>query len=223
MDVKKTQKASVERLRLSIFFGGLVFALAAILTIFQFTTWDRSYSALAGTDFEATLEEEILVTITEVKPPPPPPPVTVEIVIVDDVVDVPDIDPVFNEPDDEPEITYIELDPEIIVEIHPPIPYAEQMPVFVGGEAQLFKFLGKNVKYPAMARDAGISGRVFVTFVIEMNGEITDVKLIRGIGGGCDEEAMRVVKKMPKWKPGKQGGKNVRVQFNLPIFFNLKG
>ena len=73
-----------------------------------------------------------------------------------------------------------------------------------------------------MARESGINGRVFVTFVVETDGRVTDIKVLRGIGGGCDEEAVRVVKNMPKWDPGKQRGKPVRVQFNLPIKFTLQ-
>jgi len=97
----------------------------------------------------------------------------------------------------------------------------EQNPEFPGGDAKLFEYLGKNIKYPAMARENGITGTVYVTFVVESSGEISDVKLLRGIKGGCDEEAMRVVKNMPSWKPGRQNGKNVRVQFNLPVRFKL--
>ncbi len=100
--------------------------------------------------------------------------------------------------------------------------FVEQMPEFPGGEEKLFEYLGKNIKYPSMARENGITGTVYVTFVVEGNGEISDVKKLRGIGGGCDEEAMRVVKAMPSWKAGKQNGKSVRVQFNIPIKFNLK-
>jgi protein TonB len=98
----------------------------------------------------------------------------------------------------------------------------EQMPEFPGGEEKLFEYLGKNIKYPSMARENGITGTVYVTFVVEGNGEISDVKKLRGIGGGCDEEAMRVVKAMPAWKAGKQNGKSVRVQYNLPIKFTLR-
>jgi protein TonB len=85
------------------------------------------------------------------------------------------------------------------------------------------KFLQDNIKYPQMARESGIQGTVYVTFVVERNGNVTDVKILRGIGGGCDEEAVRVVQNMPKWEPGKQRGKPVRVQFNMPIKFTLAG
>ena len=95
------------------------------------------------------------------------------------------------------------------------------MPEFPGGRDAMIKFLSENIKYPEEARKQGISGRVYVTFVVEADGEITDIKLLRGIGGGCDEEAMRVVSIMPKWEPGYQRGVPVRVQFNLPIKYSL--
>jgi protein TonB len=79
------------------------------------------------------------------------------------------------------------------------------------------------MKYPQMARESGIQGTVYVTFVVERNGNVTDVKVLRGIGGGCDEEAIRVIQAMPPWVPGKQRGKPVRVQFNMPIRFTLAG
>ena len=95
------------------------------------------------------------------------------------------------------------------------------MPSFPGGDKKLREYLENNLKYPSQAREAGIAGRAFVTFVVEKDGSITDVKLLRGIGGGCDEEALRVVKAMPLWIPGKQRNIPVRVQFNLPIKFTL--
>lgn len=98
----------------------------------------------------------------------------------------------------------------------------EQMPEFQGGEEKLREFLSKNIKYPAMARENGISGTVYITFVVEGDGRITDVKSLRGLGGGLTEEALRVVKMMPNWTSGKQNGKPVRVQFTLPVKFTLR-
>ena len=100
--------------------------------------------------------------------------------------------------------------------------YVEEQPTFPGGEAQMYAYLQKNIKYPPLARENGITGRVYMTFVVGPDGEIRDVKVLRGIGAGCDEEAIRVVKSMPKWKPGKQNGRSVNVQFNMPINFTLK-
>ena len=98
----------------------------------------------------------------------------------------------------------------------------EEMPYFPGGEAKLMEYIGKNVKYPQNARETGIQGRVFIGFVIEPDGSISNVKLLRGIGGGCDEEAMRVVMSMPNWVPGKHRGKPVRVSHQIPVFFRLQ-
>lgn len=98
----------------------------------------------------------------------------------------------------------------------------EDMPTFPGGEKALMNYLSKNIHYPEKAKEAGIHGRVFVNFIVEPDGSIDHVKILRGIGGGCDLEAFNVVKNMPKWNPGKQKGKPVRVSFNLPIRFSLK-
>ena len=105
-----------------------------------------------------------------------------------------------------------------------PLTIVDQMPSFKGGEAAMMKFIQKNVKYPVAERNAGISGTCYVTFVVEKSGSISNVRILRGVSGGkgCDKEAVRVVSKMPKWKPGKQNGKLVRVQYNLPIKYTLK-
>ncbi len=98
----------------------------------------------------------------------------------------------------------------------------EEQPGYPGGEESRIRFLQENIKYPEEAKELGIQGKVFVTFVVEADGSITDVRVLRGIGGGCDEEALRVVRSMPRWVPGKQRGVPVRVQFNLPIKFTLQ-
>ena len=97
----------------------------------------------------------------------------------------------------------------------------EQMPKFPGGENALMDYVAKNVIYPQEAKDKEIAGRVFVSFVIEKDGNVSNVKVLRGIGGGCDEESVRVIKGMPKWKPGMQKGKPVRVNYQIPIYFKL--
>ena len=98
----------------------------------------------------------------------------------------------------------------------------EEPPTFPGGDAALYKWLGENLKYPEEAKELGIQGRVFVSFVVEPDGSTSNAVVKRGIGGGCDEEALRIVKAMPKWGAGKQRGQPVRVQFNLPIKFTLQ-
>jgi protein TonB len=98
----------------------------------------------------------------------------------------------------------------------------EDMPEFPGGEQAMMKFVSENVQYPEEAKEKEISGRVLVGFIVEKDGSVNEVKIVRGIGGGCDEEAVRVVKAMPKWKPGKQDGKTVRVSYTMPFFFKMQ-
>ena len=98
---------------------------------------------------------------------------------------------------------------------------AENAPEFPGGSDSLYAYIARNIKYPEAAKKEKIEGRVFVTFVIEKDGQVSSAKILRDIGGGCGEEAIRVVKNMPKWKPGTQRGKPVRFQFNLPVSFML--
>ena len=100
--------------------------------------------------------------------------------------------------------------------------YVEQMPEFPGGQAAVNEFLSKNIMYPEIAKESNIQGRVTVKFVVNEEGNVSDIIVVKGIGGGCDEEAIRVVKKMPKWKPGKQNGRPVKVYFSLPITFRLE-
>ncbi|MBL7945807.1 MAG: energy transducer TonB [Flavobacteriales bacterium] len=114
----------------------------------------------------------------------------------------------------------------VMEEVHDPnepLTIAEVMPEFPGGKDALFAYIGKNLKYPQQAVEEGIEGVVFVTFVVEVDGRITGVTVLRGLGGVLDKEAVRVVSGMPNWMPGKQNGKAVRVKYNLPIRFKLAG
>jgi len=98
----------------------------------------------------------------------------------------------------------------------------EEQPEFPGGIKEMYGFIGKNLKYPSAAQRANVSGKVFVKFVVEKDGSLGDIQILKGIGFGCDEEAQRVSKSMPKWNPGKQNGRNVRVFFTMPISFVLE-
>jgi len=106
-------------------------------------------------------------------------------------------------------------DPEVFM-------YVEQMPVFGSGIQELMEYLSSRIKYPDLARSAGIEGTVVIQFVVNPQGKVTDVTLVRGIGGGCDELAVKIVSNMPDWSPGKQQGRAVPVKMTLPIKFNLK-
>jgi protein TonB len=113
-------------------------------------------------------------------------------------------------------LIYAQYDPNEVISV------VEKMPEFKGGQEKLREFLAANIKYPESARVNGISGTVYITFVVEGDGEISNVKALRGLGGGLTEEAIRVVSLMPKWEPGRQNGKRVRVQFTLPLKFTLR-
>lgn len=106
--------------------------------------------------------------------------------------------------------------------VEEPVRFVQQMPQFPDGDAALLKWLAANIKYPNIAKENGIQGRVIAEFVVSKTGDISNVKIVRGIGGGCDEEAIRVIKEMPKWKPGKNNGREVPVTFTLPISFKLQ-
>jgi periplasmic protein TonB len=111
-----------------------------------------------------------------------------------------------------------------VIDVEPeaePPTSVQEMPSFVGGEAALFQYLANTIKYPKMARETNVQGKVYVSFVIDAAGNITQVKLLRGIGGGCDEEALRVISMMPTWNAGRQNGRAVRVLFHMPIVFRL--
>jgi TonB family protein len=100
--------------------------------------------------------------------------------------------------------------------------YADQMPVYPGGDKALYNFIGKNIVYPEVAKKAGVTGKIYVQFVIDKDGSVTDVKTQKGIGAGCDEEAVRVIKMMPKWIPGKNNGELVKTRISMPIVFALQ-
>ncbi len=204
---------------------GLIIALALILLAFEWKSYDKSVEGFGERIVDDVMEEIIPITEQKVKPPPPPPPKrVVQINIVNDDVEVEDdlmIDAEADETTEMDEYIPIEIDEEILEEA-PIFTVVESMPEFPNGMKEMYIYLGNNIKYPVMAKESGIQGKVYVTFVVETNGSITDVKVLRGIGGGCDEEAIRVVAAMPKWKPGKQRGKPVRVQYNLPVRFTLQ-
>ncbi|MEJ8803581.1 energy transducer TonB [Pontibacter sp. H249] len=103
-----------------------------------------------------------------------------------------------------------------------PYTYVEQMPAFPGGETEMLKYLAKNIRYPAAAQRAGVEGLVVLSFVVSKTGEISEIQVVKNLGAGTDEEAMRVVKTMPKWTPGKQNGRAVPVRYTLPVRFTIK-
>lgn len=225
MDAKKSPKADLESKKVLFVQFGLIIALTIVLFAFEWKSYDKRELDLGQRDAVDIVEEIIPITEQKVKPPPPPPPkqVTVIEIVEDDEIIEDDIE-IDAEADEMTEIEeYIpiemeeeEIDEEKIFVI------VEQNASFPGGEKARVRYLIENIHYPTMARESGIQGMVYVTFVVERDGSITDVRVLRGIGGGCDEEAVRVVTNMPRWIPGRQRNKPVRVQFNLPVRFTLQ-
>lgn len=225
MDAKKSPKADLESKKIVFIQIGLIISLSIVLFAFEWKSYDKREREFEQEIVDDTPEEIVPITEQKVKPPPPPPPKQVTVInIVEDDVEIEDdieIDADVDMDTEIEEFVPMDLDEEEIVE-EEIFQVVESMPGFPGGDVELQRFLNKNISYPIMARESGIQGRVYVTFVVETDGSITDVRVLRGIGGGCDEEAVRVVKMMPKWNPGKQRGKPVRVQFNLPVRFVLQ-
>lgn len=225
MEKRKSEKANLENKRTIFLEIGFVIALAVVFVAMEWKSYDKTEYDLVQREVDDTPEEIIPITEQKVKPPPPKPPPSVTIInVVEDDVEVEDEIEIDVDMDDDTEmeeyVPIIEEEEEIVEEEI--FLVVEQMPSFPGGEGEMYKYIGKNIEYPRMAKESGISGRVFVTFVVEKDGAVTDVQVLRGIGGGCDEEAVRVIKSMPKWKPGKQRGKAVRVQYRMPIKFTLQ-
>ncbi len=223
MEAKKTAKADLENKKRIFLQIGLVVALVIVWSAFEYKQYDRTYVDLGSLEVEIIEEEDIPITRPETPPPPPPPEQSMELIIVDDDVE---IDEEFMIDTEATVFTEVqEFQPVLVEEAEVAeetiFTIVEDDPVFPGGQAALMQYLQSNLRYPTMAREAGIQGTVFVTFVVERDGSITDVRVLRGVGGGLDEEAVRVVRGMPRWTPGRQRGQAVRVQFNLPIRFVL--
>ncbi len=223
MEPKKTEKADLTRKSFLFFNIGLVFSLLLAITAFTYRVYDDTSVKNLGDD-QAIIDEIMEVPPTDQLPPPPPKIQQPQIIEVPDEkkieeeIDI-NMDTEVQEDTKVAEITIVQEeekeDPNQIFLV------VEETAAPIGGMPAFYDFIGKKMKYPAQARRMGIDGKVFVEFVIEKDGTITDVKAIKGIGAGCDEEAVRVVQSAPKWKPGKQRGKPVRQRMVLPIAFKL--
>ncbi len=224
MESRKTSKGDLESKKAIFFEIGLVFALLLIYIAFNAKSYEKRSITMLQQRANHTTEEIVPITEQKVKPPPPPPPKQVtQIKIVSNDVKINDnVDIDVNANMNTTVAKYTPPVEDEDVQQQQIFVVVEHMPEFPGGMGALMKYLATHINYPALAKESGIQGRVFINFVVEPNGSIDHVKVLRGIGGGCDEEAVRVVKSMPKWIPGKQRGKPVRVSFNLPVKFTLE-
>jgi protein TonB len=228
MQVKKSEKASLEKDKLVYALMGLVFVLSLCFVALEWAQKEKSAPKQTQDVFE-TIEEELdEIQQTQQDTPPPPPPPAAEVVeelnVVEDDVETESID-MSSEDDQDVEIEI--APPADVVEEEEPedviFKVVESMPEFPGGQQALFKFLSENVKYPVIAQENGIQGRVICQFTVNKDGSIVDIEVVKTGGDpSLDKEAIRVIKSMPKWNPGKQRGKPVRVKYTIPVNFKLQ-
>lgn len=222
MELKKNPNADLTR-KTNLFFAiGLVVSLLLVIVAFE---W-KSYDEVAAVDFgnvSDDFEELVDIPITEQPPPPPPKIQQPEIIEVPDEEEIEeeielDIDMEVQEETVVEDIVFEEAPEEEPVEQI--FEVVEEQPTPEGGMEAFYKFVGKELKYPAQANRMGVEGRVFVQFIVDEKGNVSEVKAVKGIGAGCDEEAVRVIKQT-KWNPGKQRGRAVKVRMIMPVLFKL--
>lgn len=228
MEVKKSPKADLEGKKTMYLLIGYVMVLAFMFVAFEWSSRDVTKHNMGGVS-DAVFEEEMVPITTQNTPPPPPPPpapAVEEIInIVDDNKDIAQVEIKSTEDDKQKKVE--------IVKIAPPVQeddpteneiftVVEEMPQFAGGESALLQYIAKSVKYPVIAAENGIQGRVICSFVINKDGKVVDATVVRGVDSSLDKEALRVINSMPAWKPGKQRGKSVRVKYTLPVTFRLQ-
>ena len=227
MEVKKSPKADLEGKKTIFLEIGFVIALGILLSAFNWKTNTKVEEGFVITQEEQVEEEIIPITETpeQAAPPPPEAPKVAELLeIVDDKADIEETTTIINEDNQaRVEVKYV---PVQVVEEEPEeqtiFEVVENMPDFPGGQAALMQYLAKNIKYPTIAQENGTQGRVIVQFVVNRDGSIVDAKVVRSVDPYLDKEALRVINTMPKWKPGMQRGKPVRVKFTVPVMFRLQ-
>ncbi|MBQ6046612.1 MAG: energy transducer TonB [Bacteroidales bacterium] len=227
MEAKKSPKADLENRKGLFLEIGLIVILALAFLAFNIKKYEREQVEAISRTVVDEVEETVLNTEEQEKPPEPEP---VQEQVLTDIEVVDNDATIENEVDMSAfteEVLNVDVSAPIVEEkeeevVEEVVIIPDVNPEFGGGEAKLYEYLQENIQYPQLARDGGITGKVYVQFVVEKDGSITNVQVKRDIGGGCGDEAKRVVKAMPKWKPGKVGGRTVRSQFVLPVNFNLR-
>lgn len=228
MEIKKSPKANLEDKRLTFVFMGLIVALAILYTAFEWTQREITVHEVVNEEF--LIEEEIQIdqTFQEETPPPPPEPEEVpevieEIKIVEDDVETEDVDFSTEDTKEAVEIKQVIIEEdEEEEEIEEVFLVVEESPEFPGGQKALMKYFSDNVRYPVVAAENGIQGRVICQFTVWKDGTIRDIVVLKGVDKSLDKEAIRLIENMPKWNPGKQRGKAVSCKFTVPVSFRLQ-
>lgn len=230
MEIKKTEKANLENKKLLFLEIGLIVALVAVFVAFEWQTEEQQIIELEDTT-QVIEVEEVIATQTETPPPPPSAPkmpvLSDQIDIVDDEIVVDDN--LFLNLEDDANMgveimDYVEsVEEEVIEEEAIPFQLVEEKPSFMGGDANEFsKWVNQRLVYPEIAKENGVQGRVTLQFTVESDGRVTNVKVLRGVDSSLDQEAVRVVSSSPRWTPGKQRDRAVRVTYTFPVIFQLR-
>ena len=227
MEIKKSEKADLEKGKSTALLLGFVVALSVLFVALEWTQRDKKIDLSGIIAAEVTLEEEMVpITLPEKKTVPPPP----QSVTVAEIIEIVEDDAEIEETtlastDDQTEYIEIKEIANIAVEEEPeeeaPFMVVEKMPEFPGGNAALMQYLQKNIKYPAVCRENNIQGRVLIQFIVNRDGTIVEPEVVKSVNPYLDKEALRVISGMPKWTPGEQRGKPVRVKFTVPVNFKL--
>lgn len=228
LEAKKNPIADLSRIRPLIFSGSLVITMLLAISAFEWKTYDHPGS-LAEQKRKNDFEQMLEIPPTEIAPPPP---ASVRVPVIVEVSDEEKIQKDINVQMD------MEMTSETAIQAYtytapepPKIDEEESEKIFVvveqtaaprDGMAAFYKYVSENIRYPGQARRMGIEGRVFVQFVVDKDGSLSQLEVIKGVGSGCDEEALRIIANSPPWSPGKQRGRAVRQRMVLPIFFKLE-
>ena len=230
MEVKKSEKANLENKKLLFTEIGLVAALAIVYGAFEYSSKDSEVALLEDTTQVADVEEMIAIQ----NETPPPPPEAPSIPVLSDQIDIVDddikVDDNFMSLEDDANLGVEIMDykeeqvvEEEVEEEAIPFQLVEEKPSFNGGDANEFsKWVNSKLVYPEIAKENGVQGRVTLQFTVEADGRVTNVKVLRGVDESLDKEAVRVVASSPKWKPGKQRDRAVKVTYTFPVIFQLR-
>ena len=227
MEIKKSEKADLERGKGTSILIGFVMALAVLFVALEWTEREVEDNSDLYMARETTITEEMVpITLPEKKTVPPPPAAVAKADIIKIVEDDADIEEDIMV-STEDQVEWVDLDEYDYVEVEPEpeeeeiFMVVEESPEFPGGYEAYMQYLKKNIKYPAICRENNIQGRVIVSFVVNKDGKIVDAEVVKGVNPSLDKEALRVISGMPKWKPGSQRGKPVRVKYTVPVNFRL--
>lgn len=231
MEIKKSPKANLENKKLLFTEIGLIISLLVVWLAFEWSTADKQVSVFEET--AEVVEAEEMIPITQETPPPPPtaapkiPILSDQIDIVDDEIQVDDN--LFMNLEDDASMgveimDYVEtVEEETVEEEAIPFQFVEEKPSFMGGEANAFsKWVNERLVYPEIAKENGVSGRVTLQFTVNTDGSVSNIKVLRGVDPSLDKEAVRVVSMSPKWTPGKQRDRAVKVTYTFPVIFQLR-